>query len=121
MVADPLVGEKVVAADARLRDLQNQRRPHAAERVLDARRHDHTLLRALEQGDILGFWDEARRVQDRFNVCGFSALACLLELFPGYTGRILDYDFWQEEPTQSAVSFAAVLMTGGASPGAVHD
>lgn len=96
-------------------------RDRAVSLLDDARRHDHTLLRALEQGDILGFWDEARRVQDRFNVCGFSALACLLELFPGYTGRILDYDFWQEEPTQSAVSFAAVLMTGGASPGAVHD
>jgi AmmeMemoRadiSam system protein B len=93
----------------------------AAALLDEARAHDHTLLAALERGDIHGFWAESRRVQDRYNVCGLSALACLLELFPEYTGRLLDYDFWQEEPTQSAVSFAAVLMTGEEKSGVTHD
>jgi hypothetical protein len=43
-------------------------------------------------------------------VCGFSTLAILLELLAERKGYILGYDFWKEEPTQSAVSFAAVAF-----------
>lgn len=93
----------------------------AAALLNEAREHDHALIAALERGDILGFWAESRRVQDRYHVCGFSALACLLELFPEYTGRLLDYDFWREEPTQSAVSFAALLLTRDRPQGAAND
>ncbi len=89
----------------------------AAALMPEARAHDKALLDSLARGDVKEFWQEGRRVEDRYHVCGFSALASLLELFDGLEGRILDYEFWLEEPTQSAVSFAAVLLTEGAGKG----
>jgi hypothetical protein len=73
--------------------------------------HDRNLLQAVSQGDPEGFWGESIRVQDQFNVCGFSALACLLEVLPPSEGHILKYEIWHEEATRSAVSFAAMAFT----------
>ncbi len=82
----------------------------ASALMAEAREHDRALLSALGSGSAIRFWKETRRVEDRFHVCGFSAMACLLELFDA-VGHTLDYEFWEEDSTQSAVSFAAVLMT----------
>jgi AmmeMemoRadiSam system protein B len=73
--------------------------------------HDKKLLQHLSALDPDLFWEESRKVKDQFNVCGFSALACLLEILPPCKGRILDYERWYEEPTRSAVSYAAVVFT----------
>jgi AmmeMemoRadiSam system protein B len=72
--------------------------------------HDRALLDRLCARDADQFWEESRKVGDRFNVCGFSALACLLELLPSCEGRVLDYTTWHEGPTRSAVSFAAAAF-----------
>ncbi|MDY7035480.1 MAG: AmmeMemoRadiSam system protein B [Thermodesulfobacteriota bacterium] len=72
--------------------------------------HDKNLLNHLSRLDPDHFWEESRRVDDQFNVCGFSALACLLEVLPPCKGQILDYKLWHEEATRSAVSFAAVVF-----------
>ncbi len=85
-------------------------RERAAALRLDAQAHDRALLRAFTAGDAAAFWAESRRVGDRFNICGLSALAFLLEILPGAAGTVLAYDFWMEEPTQSAVSFAAAVL-----------
>jgi len=73
--------------------------------------HDKKLLQHLSALEPDLFWEESRKVEDQFNVCGFSALACLLEILPSSKGQILDYERWHEEPTRSAVSFAAVVFT----------
>ena len=73
--------------------------------------HDQNLLKHLSRLDAANFWEESRRVNDQFNVCGFSALACLLEVLPESNGKILNYEIWHEEPTRSAVSFASVAFT----------
>jgi hypothetical protein len=73
--------------------------------------HDRALLDSLCAQDTDQFWEESRKVSDRFNVCGFSAMACLLELLPDCEGRVLDYQMWHEGPTRSAVSFAAAAFT----------
>ena len=78
--------------------------------IQEAHDHDQKLIEALSRGDVEGFWAESRRVADRFNVCGFSAMASLLEILPEAKGRLLDYEFWKEEPTRSAVSFAAIVF-----------
>ena len=75
-----------------------------------ARAHDEVLLDCLCCLDRDGFWQESKRVMDRYNVCGFSALACLLEVLPPSTGHLLDYNLWHEGPTQSAVSFASAMF-----------
>jgi AmmeMemoRadiSam system protein B len=85
-------------------------RERAATLLGEAKNHDLKLIDALSRGDVLGFWGEARRVGDRYNVCGLSALATLLELLPEARGHTLDYDVWNEAPTQSAVSYAALVL-----------
>jgi MEMO1 family protein len=72
--------------------------------------HDRRLLDSLCEMNADGFWTESKKVNDRYNVCGFSALACLLEILPLSQGHLLDYGVFKEEATQSAVSFAAVLF-----------
>ena len=72
--------------------------------------HDHRLIETICRGDVRGFWEEVRRVQDKYNICGFSTMALLLELLAPAQGCLLAYDFWQEEATHSAVSFAAMVL-----------
>jgi AmmeMemoRadiSam system protein B len=78
----------------------------------DSKAHDEALQRALGKGDAREFWAESRRVRDRFHVCGFPALACLLEILPPCRYEPLHYDIWFEDATDSAVSFAAGAFVG---------
>jgi len=73
--------------------------------------HDKNLLKHLSQLDAELFWEESRSVRDQYNVCGFSALACLLEVLPRCRGNILNYQIWHDEATKSAVSFSSVVFT----------
>jgi predicted class III extradiol MEMO1 family dioxygenase len=73
--------------------------------------HDRNLLACLSKLDAEHFWEESRSVKDQFNVCGFSAMACLLEVVPQCSGTILNYQIWHEEATKSAVSYAAVVFS----------
>ena len=73
--------------------------------------HDKRLLGYLTTQDKENFWKESQEVKDRFNVCGFSALACLLEVLPSCKGEIGDYQVWHEEATKSAVSFAGAVFS----------
>ncbi|MFO8165838.1 MAG: AmmeMemoRadiSam system protein B [Thermodesulfobacteriota bacterium] len=79
--------------------------------INESERHDRQLLQYLCQRDADGFWAESERLKDKYNVCGFSALACLLETLPLSYGHLLDYEVFKEEPTRSAVSFAAAVFT----------
>ena len=76
-----------------------------------AQAHDHALLDAALALDPEAFWEESTRVKDRYNVCGFTVLACLLEVLPESKGQLLHYEMWFEPPTQSAVSFCAAGFT----------
>ena len=82
----------------------------ASSMLLETKNHDKVLIDAICRGKIEDFWTETREVKDRYNVCGFSAIACLLEIIKETQGQLLGYDIWQEEPTQSAVSFAAIAF-----------
>jgi len=76
----------------------------------EALAHDTALLTAAAAGDPDAFWAEGARVEDRYHVCGFLALAALLEALPGARGRVLDHLLWREEPTRSAVSCAGMVF-----------
>ena len=73
--------------------------------------HDRNLLKYLSHMDTDQFWQESINIQDGFNVCGFPALACMLEVLPPGKGKVLNYYLRHEKPTQSAVSFAAMVFT----------
>lgn len=90
--------------------------PQSASALLpESKAHDQRLLNALCAGDGSRFWAEVKSAQNKYNVCGFSPLCCVLELFPSAEGRLLGYDIWQERPTKSAVSFAAVAIADSLS------
>lgn len=82
----------------------------ALSMLIETKDHDKLLIDAICKGNVEDFWAESRRTRSRYNVCGFSAIACLLEIIVSARGHLLDYDFLQEEPTQSAVSFAAIAI-----------
>ena len=73
--------------------------------------HDRVLLKHLTSLDADKVWEESRRVKDRYNVCGFAALACLLEVLTDSRGQVQHYEIWHEDATRSAVSFASVVFT----------
>jgi AmmeMemoRadiSam system protein B len=77
---------------------------------LKFRAHDQALLAAIEAGSAEQLWREARRVEDRYHVCGLPALALLLTALPGLRGELRGYHVWHEGPTRSAVSYAAALL-----------
>jgi len=79
--------------------------------IPESQEHDEALLDALCRQDAAAFWAESKGVEDRYHVCGFSALACMLEVLPRCDTRVLLYDTWHEGPTMSAVSFAAAAFT----------
>lgn len=83
----------------------------ASSLMAEAKEFDMRLIDAICSGDASGFWAEAKKVANRYNVCGLSSIAFLLELFPESIGQLLGYDFWEEEETQSAVSFAAIALS----------
>ena len=85
-------------------------RERASSVLPEAKKHDHALIAALAASDVRKFWAESRKTGDRHNVCGFSTLASLLDAFPEVRGRLVDYEFWKEEATQSAVSYAAMAL-----------
>ncbi len=71
---------------------------------------DRELLDALASGDADAFFAAGAAAGGRYRVCGFAALWTLLAVLPGTRGTVLDYDLRHEEPTRSAVSFAAVAF-----------
>jgi predicted class III extradiol MEMO1 family dioxygenase len=72
---------------------------------------DKNLLNHLSRLDVESFWQESIAVDDRFNVCGFHAMACLLEILHECQGKVLADQLYHEAATQSAVSFAAAIFT----------
>ncbi len=55
-------------------------------------------------------WRSLYHLKDKFNVCGFSSLATLLEIIGNVRGAVVDYHMWHEEATDSAVSYAAGVL-----------
>ncbi|MCJ7679873.1 MAG: AmmeMemoRadiSam system protein B [Candidatus Aminicenantes bacterium] len=78
--------------------------------LLETREFDDRQMERFCEGDIEAFWEGERHSGSRFNVCGFSALSFLMEVFPDLKGVRIGYDIWREEPTQSAVSFASMVL-----------
>jgi AmmeMemoRadiSam system protein B len=80
----------------------------AREMLEETRRHDRDLLEAFTGGEPERFWRTEAASGGKFNVCGFATLATLLEVMDTRGARTLAYDVWDDSPTGSAVTFAAV-------------
>ncbi len=85
-----------------------------AEKLMDkARESDEKLLSAFVRGDIHEFWSAGRMTSAQYHVCGYSCLATLLEIIHQPEGAVLDYEFWHESDTRSAVSYSATVLWEG--------
>lgn len=76
-----------------------------------AQAHDKGLLTRALSVDPDGYWLESEKVGDRYNICGFSAIATALEILPLCSGTLLGYRMWHEDATSSAVAFAAAIFS----------
>jgi len=82
----------------------------ATEILEEARRHDRDLIESFTRGDAESFWRFEAQSGGRFNVCGFSTLATILEVVEPLEGRCLAYEVWDDAPTGSAVTFASIVV-----------
>ena len=71
---------------------------------------DQQIIEALLHLDAVSFWKRHQEVEDWFNVCGFPALAILLEIIEAKRAYFLDYDLVEEPASGSAVSLAALAF-----------
>ncbi len=54
-----------------------------------------------------------RQDYDPYRVCGFPPLYTFLKCMDGVSGHSINYDIWDEEERESAVSFGSILYTEG--------
>ena len=80
----------------------------AMEMLEETHRHDRDLIQAFTDWDAESFWNAERETGGHFNVCGFSTLATILEVVKPGPAKCLAYDVWDDAPTGSAVTFAAM-------------
>ena len=71
---------------------------------------DRVLIRALEQVDAAGFFQQIAKDNDRRRVCGFAPMYTFLETIGAVEGKLLKYDRSLDKQTQSSVSFASLAF-----------
>ena len=74
------------------------------------RREDRELIGAIERCDPDSFFALVSKDQDRRRICGLSPMHTQLEILRGHKGRLLHYDIVTEPATDSAVSFASLVI-----------
>lgn len=125
---DPRVGSFIealraeLAADSRSAciiagvDFAHVGRKFGDERAADeefvkwVEQEDRGLIENIVRGDPEGFFRAIDKDKDRRRICGLSPMYTQLELLRGRRGRLLKYDVAMEPPTQSAVTFASLLI-----------
>lgn len=85
--------------------------PFAAQPILDSvREEDLEMLRTVEALDAEAFFRVISRDDDRRKICGLSPIYTFLATVEASSGRLLKYEQWSEEPTQSAVTYASLAF-----------
>ncbi|MFQ5561596.1 MAG: AmmeMemoRadiSam system protein B [Nitrospinota bacterium] len=76
-----------------------------------ATQHDMESINAVSKKNNQEFWSLLEKGDKKYNVCGASSLATLLEIMPDFKGNIAHYTMWHEESTLSAVSFCSMGLS----------
>ncbi len=83
----------------------------AAQDVLPrVEREDQEMLRAVEAVDAEGFFRSVSKDDDARKICGYPPIYTFLASTEATSGRLLKYEQWSEEPTQSAVTYASMAF-----------
>jgi hypothetical protein len=85
--------------------------PFAAQGILNyIEREDLEMLRAIESLDADGFFHSISQDDDQRKICGFPPIYTFLASVEATSGRLLKYEQWSEEATQSAVTYASLAF-----------
>jgi AmmeMemoRadiSam system protein B len=82
--------------------------PLSPAEIAAIEREDRELLAAVEAGDPAGFFESARRDNDRRRTCGLSPIYTLLRALGGGKGALRRYGQWPDP--QALVSYASVVF-----------
>ncbi|MGC9323773.1 MAG: AmmeMemoRadiSam system protein B [Desulfomonilia bacterium] len=83
----------------------------ASQLVSRALKDDETLISCLRTCDAKGIFSHASTTRDQFNVCGLPAMILFSSLLQGCSGRLLMHETYDEQATQSMVTYASMMFT----------
>jgi AmmeMemoRadiSam system protein B len=88
--------------------------PHPVEptTLQHLRAYDEGLLESAAKGDAFGWFERARRADDRWRTCGLAATYTMLHAIGPARGRVLRYDQAVNPERTCCVSFASVAFEG---------
>lgn len=70
---------------------------------------DHKMLQIAAKGDSKEFFKFILEEKDARSICGMPPLYAMLRLIEGSEGKLLSYNYWMDEQTRSAVTFASMV------------
>jgi len=77
----------------------------------DALENDEKILSSLCEGKPEKIFENALETKNRFNVCGLPAMLVFSTLLKGAQAEILSHETYDEEATESAVTYASMILT----------
>lgn len=77
---------------------------------------DREMLERVIEGDAEGFFAHIHADGDQRRICGFPSIYTVLSTIEGTVGRLLDYQFAVDQKSQTAVSFASIILTSPQKP-----
>lgn len=82
----------------------------ASEMKDETTQFDHNFL--MEAANVApdALYELQRKTLDKFKVCGFPPLQAVLSGKPSWKGHQLGYEYWDEQESQSAVSFGSIIF-----------
>jgi len=78
-----------------------------------AKSNDQEIISSILRGETEKIFENAVETQDQFNVCGFPSVLIFSELLKGSEGKLLSHETYNERATNSAVTYASMIFTGG--------
>jgi len=78
--------------------------------LANVERNDREILNALADSDQAEFQNIFNSNNDKYHVCGYSALSTLLEIMPPSKGYLLDYNYTVMDEFKSTVTFASMIF-----------
>jgi AmmeMemoRadiSam system protein B len=102
----------VAAVDLSHIGLKFGHRTPAASMLSATRANDRKIIDALEAGTPEAIFDNAVEHQDHYQVCGLPSLLIVSYLLRGCRGTLLAHETYDEQATQSAVTYASMIFTG---------
>jgi len=81
----------------------------AGEMLPDVKKYDRRFMKYAENSDEKKLLDLISESYDPYRICGYPPLYTFLKSMKNLKGRVLDYDLWDEQERESAVSFGSIL------------